>query len=107
MADKVALPSLVFDEIDTGISGEVAYKVGDIMHTMSHEHQLICITHLPQIARIADKHFYIYKTIENETTKTQIKTLNAEEKINEIAKMLSGEKITEAAVSNAKALLNI
>lgn len=107
LAKSVALPTLIFDEIDNGISGEVAYKVGDIMQGMSSGHQLICITHLPQIARIADTHFYIYKTLENDKTKTNIKQLSKDEQINEIAKMLSGDSISSAAISNAKALLKI
>lgn len=107
LAKSVALPTLIFDEIDNGISGEVAYKVGDIMQGMSSGHQLICITHLPQIARIADTHLYIYKTLENDKTKTNIKQLSKDEQINEIAKMLSGDSISSAAISNAKALLKI
>lgn len=107
LAKSVALPTLIFDEIDNGISGEVAYKVGDIMQGMSGGHQLICITHLPQISRTADTHFYIYKTLENEKTKTNIKILTQTEQINEMAKMLSGNTISEAAISNAKALLKI
>ena len=100
-----SLPTLVFDEIDSGISGEVALQVGEIMKQMSEGHQLICITHLPQIARIAHKHFYIYKETDKHKTHTHIKTLKGQERIKEIAKMLSGEKLSDAALANAKELV--
>ncbi|MCW3124923.1 MAG: repair protein RecN [Bacteroidetes bacterium] len=100
------LPTMIFDEIDSGISGEVALRVGEIMRTMSKGHQLICITHLPQIARIADKHLYIYKEVAKGKTNTRIKVLAGDDRILEIAKMLSGEKVSEAALANAKELVN-
>ena len=100
------LPTLIFDEIDSGISGEVALRVGEIMRTMSQGHQLICITHVPQIARIADRHFYIYKDNAKGKTNTRIKILEGDDRIIEIAKMLSGEKVSEAALANAKELVN-
>jgi DNA repair protein RecN (Recombination protein N) len=100
------LPTMIFDEIDSGISGEVALRVGEIMRTMSKGHQLICITHLPQIARIADRHFYIYKDVAKGKTQTRIKILEGDNRIIEIAKMLSGEKVSEAALANAKELVN-
>jgi DNA repair protein RecN (Recombination protein N) len=100
------LPTMIFDEIDSGISGEVALRVGEIMRTMSKGHQLICITHLPQIARIADRHFYIYKDVAKGKTQTRIKILEGDDRIIEIAKMLSGEKVSEAALANAKELVN-
>ena len=99
------LPTMIFDEIDTGISGEVALRVGEIMRSMSKGHQLVCITHLPQIARIADRHFYIYKDSSKGKTNTRIKTLEGEERIVEIAKMLGGDKVSEAAMANAKELV--
>jgi DNA repair protein RecN (Recombination protein N) len=99
------LPTMIFDEIDTGISGEVALRVGEIMRSMSKGHQLVCITHLPQIARIADRHFYIYKDSSKGKTNTRIKTLEGEERIIEIAKMLGGDKVSEAAMANAKELM--
>ena len=105
VADADALPTLVFDEIDAGISGEVALKVSDIMKKMSRQHQLICITHLPQIARMADKHFYIYKESKGVKTNTRIKELNQDERLLEIAKMLGGDKVSDAALANAKELL--
>jgi DNA repair protein RecN (Recombination protein N) len=97
---------MIFDEIDTGISGEVALRVGEIMRSMSRGHQLICITHLPQIARIADRHFYIYKETTKGKTNTRIKTLENQDRIVEIAKMLGGEKVSEAALANARELVN-
>jgi DNA repair protein RecN (Recombination protein N) len=99
------LPTMIFDEIDSGISGEVALRVGEIMRTMSKGHQLICITHLPQIARIADKHLYIYKDVAKGKTNTRIKVLAGDDRILEIAKMLSGEKVSEAALANARELV--
>jgi DNA repair protein RecN (Recombination protein N) len=100
------LPTMIFDEIDSGISGEVALRVGEIMRTMSRGHQLICITHVPQIARIADRHFYIYKDSTKGKTNTRIKVLEGQDRIIEIAKMLSGEKVSEAALANARELVN-
>jgi DNA repair protein RecN (Recombination protein N) len=100
------LPTMIFDEIDSGISGEVALRVGEIMRTMSKGHQLICITHVPQIARIADRHFYIYKDSTKGKTNTRIKTLEGQDRIIEIAKMLSGEKVSDAALANARELVN-
>lgn len=105
IADAVALPTLIFDEIDSGISGEVALKVGEIMKKLSRNHQLVAITHLPQIARTADAHLYIYKETTGSRTSTRIKQLAGEERIIEIAKMLSGEKPTEAALANAREMV--
>lgn len=99
------LPTLVFDEIDAGISGEVAMRVGEIMRKMSRGHQLLCITHLPQIARIADRHFHLYKATLKGKTYTRIQVLEAEERITEIAKMLSGDKVSEASLANARELM--
>jgi DNA repair protein RecN (Recombination protein N) len=100
------LPTMIFDEIDSGISGEVALRVGEIMRSMSRGHQLICITHVPQIARIADRHFYIYKDNSKGKTNTRIRILEGHERIIEIAKMLSGEKVSEAALANARELVS-
>ncbi|MBL7778761.1 MAG: DNA repair protein RecN [Chitinophagales bacterium] len=105
IAGAGAMPTLIFDEIDSGISGEVALKVGEIMKNLSRQHQLICITHLPQIARGADKHLYIYKDNQTTRTYTRIRELKGEERITELAKMLSGDKPTEAALANARELI--
>lgn len=99
------LPTVILDEIDTGVSGEVADKVGNIIHGMAKGMQVINITHLPQIACKGTHHFLVYKDNEQEKSKTQIKLLSPDERIVEIAKMLSGEKISEAALVNAKHLL--
>ena len=106
MVETKTLPTIIFDEIDTGTSGEIADKMGSIIKRMSEKMQVINITHLPQIAGKADFHYLVYKRDNHETTNTYIKLLNHEERINEIAKMLSGEQLTEAAIQNAKVLLN-
>lgn len=105
LAGKTDLPTLIFDEIDTGISGEVASKVGDVFKDISKNHQLISITHLPQIAAKADRHFFIYKEDTAEKTKTKIATLSPEKHIRAIARMLSGNTITDASIENAKLLV--
>ena len=105
LAEAATLPTMIFDEIDTGISGEVAKRVGELMKQLSQHHQLICITHLPQIATAGKQHFHIYKELQGERTHTRIKQLNSEERLHEVAKMLSGENITPAALANAKELI--
>jgi DNA repair protein RecN (Recombination protein N) len=105
IADAGELPTMIFDEIDSGISGEVALKVGEIMKSLSKKHQLICITHLPQIARTADLHLYIFKEEKLNRTFTRIKQLEGEDRVVEIAKMLSGEKVSDVAMANARELI--
>jgi DNA repair protein RecN (Recombination protein N) len=105
IADSVSLPTVIFDEIDTGVSGEIAGKMGEIMLQMSKNMQVIDITHLPQIAAKADFQYFVYKTEDNIETNTQIKLLTEKERIAEIAKMLSGQTVTEAAMQNAAELL--
>jgi DNA repair protein RecN (Recombination protein N) len=105
LAKKGDLPTIIFDEIDSGVSGEVADKMGSIIKDVSQNIQVINITHLPQIASKGDYHFFVYKESDDVATSTQIKLLNQQERITEIAKMLSGKDITEAAIKNAKALL--
>ena len=100
------IPTLIFDEIDTGVSGEVASKLGDIMKEMGETLQLVSITHLPQIASKAKNHFFVYKTIVDEKTHSNIKTLTHDERVNEIAKMLSNAEVTEEAIKAAEVLLN-
>ncbi|MFC2136701.1 DNA repair protein RecN [Bacteroidota bacterium] len=99
------MPSIIFDEIDSGVSGEIADKMGNIIKQMSSSMQVINITHLPQIASKGESHYLVYKIDADQITSTKIKLLNSEERINEIAKMLSGEELTEAALSNARELL--
>ena len=107
ISEAVTLPTIIFDEIDAGVSGEIADKVGKVIVNMSGYAQVINITHLPQIASKGLNHFLVYKQEIANTTQTQIKELTKEERITEIARMLSGEKLSEAAVNNAKALLGI
>ena len=106
IAVHTALPTIIFDEIDTGISGEVALKVGNIMEKLSENMQVIAITHLPQIAARGNSHYTVYKDEQSEITYTNIHKLNSEERIMEIAKMLSGNNPGESAIMNAKELLN-
>jgi DNA repair protein RecN (Recombination protein N) len=105
IAGTTALPTIIFDEIDAGVSGEIADKMGGIMHQMGNVMQVIVITHLPQIAARGDTQFFVYKDENNQLTETQIRQLSDEERIIEIAQMLSGAKLTEAAIENAKELL--
>lgn len=105
LAKNGNLPTIIFDEIDSGVSGEVADKMGSIIKNVSQNIQVINITHLPQIASKGDYHFFVYKESDDVATTTQIKLLTQQERITEIAKMLSGKDITEAAIKNAKALL--
>lgn len=106
LAQTKKLPTIIFDEIDTGISGDVANKMADIMQEMSTDLQLFAITHLPQIASKGKSHYKVFKYIKNENTFTEIKKLNENERINEIAEMISGKDLTESAINHAKALLN-
>tara|TARA_B110000263_G_scaffold55990_1_gene47485 strand:+ start:4849 stop:6480 length:1632 start_codon:yes stop_codon:yes gene_type:complete len=106
VASYDGIQTLIFDEIDTGVSGKIASYMGDLMKSISKSTQLISVTHLPQIASKSDNHLKVYKIIENNTTKTKIKSLDKQERIIEIAKLLSGKKISDAAITNAKELLN-
>ncbi len=105
VAQSIDLPTMIFDEIDTGISGEAAKQVGIILKELAVKRQVICITHQPQIAGKADAHFFVYKEIVKDMVKTNIRRLTNEERITAIAKMLSGEKPTAAALENAKEMV--
>lgn len=105
VAKKLQLPTLIFDEIDTGISGEAAKQVGIIMKELSQSHQLISITHQPQIAAKATAHYFVYKVIKEDKIITSIRLLNNDERITAIAKMLGGEKPTAAALENAREMV--
>lgn len=105
LADHQQLPTILFDEIDTGVSGEIAEKMGEILAKMGAKRQVISITHLPQLAAKGTHHYYVYKEVVNERSMTQIKQLKEEERVEEVAKMLSGKNLTEAAMNNAKELL--
>lgn len=106
MARSASLPTVILDEIDTGISGETAARVGVILQQMSAEHQVITITHLPQIASKGHSHYLVVKEVKKNQTRSYLKKLNDEERLNEIARMLSGEALTEAALENARNLLH-
>jgi len=105
IAKKTALPTIIFDEIDTGVSGEVAHRVGLIMQQLAQDMQVITITHLPQMASKGNSHYFVHKEIKDNLTYTQIKKLNADQRVLEIAKMLSGENPKESAIQNARELL--
>jgi len=105
-SENAYIPTLIFDEIDTGVSGEVASKLGDIMQKMGESLQIISITHLPQIASKAKNHFFVYKDEDNEKTRSCIRQLSYDERVTEIAKMLSNDKITPEAIKAAEVILN-
>ncbi|MDR3061705.1 MAG: DNA repair protein RecN [Dysgonamonadaceae bacterium] len=107
IAGAMALPTIIFDEIDTGVSGEIAHKMGEIMQELGQVMQVIVITHLPQIAAKGESHYFVYKEESNDTVKTMIKKLSYDERIMEIAHMLSGAELSEAALANAKELLKL
>ena len=106
LAQYQKLPTIIFDEIDTGVSGEIAHKMGDIMKDMSKAMQVFAITHLPQIAAKGNSHFKVSKSIVGEQTLSELRLLSKEERIVEIAQMLSGKDISDSALNHAKALLN-
>jgi len=105
IASARMLPTIVFDEIDTGVSGPTADRMGEVMADIAHHIQVITITHLPQVASKGDTHYYIYKEDEADDTQTHITRLNGKERIGEIARLLSGSALTPEAIANAKALL--
>ena len=102
MADRDEIPTLIFDEIDVGISGRTAQKVSEKMALIGRKHQVICITHLAQIAAMADHHFMIEKSVSDGQTKTSIRELGVEESTDELARILGGAKITETVRQNAR-----
>lgn len=106
LAEYSKLPTIIFDEIDTGVSGEIAIKISEIMKKMSSTMQVLSITHLPQIAAKGEYHFKVFKIVLEDKTITELKLLNSEERIIEIAEMLSGNDVTDSAINHAKALLN-
>lgn len=105
VSQSMALPTIIFDEIDSGVSGDIADKMGNIIHSLSAHTQVLNITHLPQIASKGRNHYLVYKQDNQQFTHTYIKLLSSSERITEIAKMLSGEKLTDAAINNARELL--
>jgi len=107
VASSIPLPTLIFDEIDSGISGDVALRMGHILRKLSDQHQVVTITHSPQVASRADKHYFVFKDPSGERTLTRIKELNKEERINELAIMLSQNPPSISAIENAKELMNL
>lgn len=105
MADKMALPTLIFDEIDTGISGEVAFKMVNMMQDIAKKHQVICISHLPQVAAKGEKHYFVYKDNSSERTISKIRLLSPQEREVEIAKMIAGANPSATAFESARELL--
>lgn len=105
VADALSLPTIIFDEIDTGVSGDIAARMGAIMRRMSQYMQVIAITHLPQVAAIGNHQYRVYKDNSGESTHTHLVQLNEEERVEEVARMLSGTTLTEAALNNARVLL--
>lgn len=99
------ITSIIFDEVDTGVSGRVASAIANKIHSVAKNSQVLCISHLPQVAAIADEHLYIFKTVKDNRTKTHVALLNDEERTREIARMLSGTETTEASLKAAKELL--
>lgn len=106
IAGYTSLPAIIFDEVDTGVSGDIADKMGEIMQQLGHNMQVLTITHLPQIAAKGSAHYYVYKEDTPERTVTAIRALNPQERVTEIARMLSGATLTEASLANARELLS-
>ncbi|MGE5811793.1 MAG: DNA repair protein RecN, partial [Ignavibacteria bacterium] len=107
LAKNDKLPLLIFDEIDTGVSGRIAHKVGQALKALAQYHQIIAITHLPQIAGLAEQHYTVEKNIFENRAITSLKKLQDHERIREIAKLMSGEKITDSTLKGAKELMGI
>lgn len=107
IARSMSLPTIIFDEVDTGVSGDVANKIGEMMGEICKRIQVLAITHLPQVAAHAHHHLMVYKTDDEDSTLTHVKVLNEEEHVLEIARMLSGKDVNQAAIENAKSLIGI
>ena len=103
--DKDKIPTVVFDEIDTGISGQIAQSVAEKMYEISLKHQVFCISHLPQIASMSDYHYFVYKDVKDEKTFSKVEKIDNEKKIIEIAKMLGGVKLTDSTIANAREMI--
>ena len=107
IARSMSLPTIIFDEVDTGVSGDVANKIGEMMGEICKRIQVLAITHLPQVAAHAHHHLMVYKADDENSTLTHVKALNEEEHVLEIARMLSGKDVNQAAIENAKSLIGI
>jgi DNA repair protein RecN (Recombination protein N) len=107
LAQSDKTPLLIFDEIDTGVSGRIGQAVGLSLKKLSAHHQVVAITHLPQIAGLAETHFAVEKTEANKKTSTQLRRLTIEERVREVAKLMSGAEVTEAGLKSAKELMGL
>ena len=106
LAEADAIPVLIFDEIDTGISGRIARIVGQSLYDLAQNHQIICITHLPQIASMGKMHYMIEKQSRDNVTQTLVRELSDEDRVREIGKLLGGEEVTESVLQSARELLD-
>ena len=106
LASYEPLPTMMFDEIDTGVSGDVSSRMAEMMEQMSRHMQIFAITHLPQVASRGEQQFKVYKEDEGERTQTRMKLLSPQERLHELAQMLGGSEVTESALSHARELLN-
>ncbi|CAG4992036.1 DNA repair protein RecN [Dyadobacter sp. CECT 9275] len=105
LADKRKLPTIIFDEIDTGVSGEIAKKMGKMMQSMAHNHQIIAITHLHQIASSGNAHYFVYKDHSSDKTVSKVRRLSTDERVMEIAQMIGGNNPSESVISNAREMI--
>ena len=105
LAGKTALPTIIFDEIDAGVAGEIARKLGTMMKEMAMNHQVIAISHLPQIAAKANRHYYVYKDSDEAKAVSKIRLLTEDERVEEIAKMITGDKPSQSAITSARELM--
>jgi DNA repair protein RecN (Recombination protein N) len=105
LANKRSLPTIIFDEIDTGVSGEIAIKMGNMMRDMAHNHQIIAITHLHQIAAQGTAHYFVYKDHSAAKTVSRIKKLTFDERVHEISQMIGGKTPSPSAIKNAREIL--
>ena len=106
IAQQVNLPTLIFDEVDTGLSGDTASRMGEMMGEIARNIQVIAITHLPQVASHSNQHLKVYKSDDDERTNTHVEALDKEQHVMEIARMLSGRDVNQAAIDNARVLIN-
>ncbi|MCC6723403.1 MAG: DNA repair protein RecN [Saprospiraceae bacterium] len=107
VASAIPLPTLIFDEIDAGVSGDVALRMGNILRQLSNHHQVVVITHSPQVASKADAHYFVYKKVDGDTTATRVKLLTTDERVRSLAVMLSQNPPSEAALANARELMGV
>ena len=106
ISEEKKMPTILFDEIDSGVSGDVADKIGVLLHKMGNQSQLLVISHLPQVASKASAHYIVEKKEEKERTRTYVRLLSEDERIYEVARLMSGEDVTKAALETAKTLMN-